>query len=165
MTCTRLPCPVRAKIPPAPLWGVSLPDEQQQQWDHLATSTAPPVLLTSFSPVSSCETSTVVDVELLLPEEHSRMCISDHLNPVPCTVHSDSRSVDLIYPSWLCCLKSISRSSSRCCKTWKHTQTCHRGHPCQSDCLIIMIFQRRSAGLPAEVTENLGGKVDLALQL
>ena len=164
MTCTRLPCPVRAKIPPAPLWGVSLPDEQQQQWDHLATSTAPPVLLTSFSSVSSCETS-AVDVELLLPEEHSRMCISDHLNPVPCTVHSDSRSVDLIYPSWLCCLKSISRSSSRCCKTWKHTQTCHRGHPCQSDCLIIMIFQRRSAGLPAEVTVILGGKADLSLQL
>ena len=158
MTCARLPCPVRAKIPPAPLWGVSLPDEQQQQWDHLATSTAPPVLLTSFSSVSSCETS-AVDVELLLPEEHSRMCVSDHLNPVPCTVHSDSRSVDLIYPSWLCCLTSISRPADAV----KNGNT--QKHPCQSDWLIIMLFQRRSAGLPAEVTVILGGKVDLSLQL
>ena len=81
-------------VPPAPLWGVSLPAKKQLY--HPTTSTAPPVLLTSFGPVSFCD------------------AFSGYCQGIPrwfdcetswylVTTFAVSSGVDLIYLIWLLC--------------------------------------------------------------
>ena len=81
-------------VPPAPLWGVSLPAKKQLY--HPTTSTAPPVLLTSFGPVSFCDAFSgyCQGIPRWFDWETSWYLV---------TTFAVSSGVDLIYLIWLLC--------------------------------------------------------------